>query len=268
MCKKIIVLCLVIGLMQIAGFNRNSFAEEDMIKETTIKTQDLKTLSVKEEIAVGKEDVLKKKQGQTYQAKETIGEIAIEEAEEVGGYKKTSPRENVKEIKDLQKEKSIFLPAEEITSEMPPLILNEQEEIKFNPSIINATLRGGGGVDYTTIHSGISKRKYLTFDIYESTDEQGSKSEQEYMSELMTKGKKVFSQQIETEVNGNFSITYQSTQYQQGNYYLIVSGRDNIRGGDKIIHFVRISPLSTKESERGIYPPEEPVKPTIIKVNP
>ncbi|MDI6736253.1 MAG: hypothetical protein QME42_08720 [bacterium] len=67
MCKKIIALSLVIGLMQIAGFNRNSFAEEKIVKEEIAKNpQDLKTLRVEEKIRAMQEKGIESQEGTVY----------------------------------------------------------------------------------------------------------------------------------------------------------------------------------------------------------
>lgn len=283
MCKKIIVLGLIIGLMGIGGLNRNSFAEEKMIEKATTELQDLKTIRVKEKIramqeneiksqksttyqnqieeAVGKEDI-KKKQIQTSQMQESTSEIPVEEVEEVGRSKQVFSNEKVEEIKSkIEEEPKPKISSEELKplKNIPPLTLGEQEEIKFNPSITKVILRAGGGADYITTHSGVSKKKYLVFEIYSIDSDSVS------LPEVISKGKKEFSQQIQTNSDGSFEITYQSNKYQQGNYYLVVSGRNETKGGYKTIHFVRISPVSNnviKQNNRKV----EPVKP-IINLN-
>ncbi|MDI6736252.1 MAG: hypothetical protein QME42_08715 [bacterium] len=207
--------------------------------------------------AVAKE---KEKKLQPYQTQEGISEIPVEEAKEVGRDKQAFSDEKVEEIKFKVEEVSKILPVEEVKplEKMPPLILGEQEEIKFNPSITKVILRAGGGADYITTHSGISKKKHLRFEIYQTT------SDYKTLADIVTRGTKVLSREIQTNPDRMFEITCQSTEYQQGNYYMVVTGSDDAKDGYKRIHFVRISPLSTERIEqREIHP----AKPIIKEIN-
>lgn len=269
---KIIVLGLIIGLMGMGWLNRNSFA--DTSETYNLKTQKVEKAgrTMKEEEkegqkkegeiveAVPKEDELKAKQMSAEQM--DIYEMVEEEAKEMGREQQALPDEETK-IKKTQIEEAIILPTEEVKEkdEVPPLILSQDEEIKFHPSMTKVILRAGGGADYTTTHRGVSNKKYLMFEIYEMTDDKDVKN----ASELMTKGKKVFSQPIQTDADGSFKITYNSTNYQEGNYYLVISGRNESKGEYKILHFVRVSPLSSGIAKQRIIE-VEPVKP-IIKFN-
>ncbi len=284
MCNKIIVLSLIGLLIAISNITLAQDKSEKFLAPTEKEMPAKKEMKVEEKIrlmeergitgqkevvsqeqegvvrAVGKGDI-KKKQVQTYHTQKTISEIPVEEAEEVGGDKQVYSNEKVEEIKSKIEEESKILTTEEVKplEKMPPLTLGEQEEIKFNPSITRVILREGGGADYITTHSGISKKKYLVFEIY-SID-----SNSKTLQEVISKGEKDFSQQIQTNSDGNFEISYQSNKYQQGNYYLVVSGGNETKGEYKIIHFVRVSPVSTEVIKKNI-PTGESVKP-IIKFN-